>query len=194
MTPENEKLVADLSKEIPRDSLTANDLKRSNLIRAIDAIKTLSDDNEWLRKRHLEDEALIVVRTDETRALNRERAELRAELARLRAAPGEWIKLSERKPTREEADKYGRVLVWYAEGSVREWGVGNIGPTWTHWQRLPAPPAPEKTAAQLQAEEDEKAWQEYYHNVGNIYAVGEARNAFKAALAHARSQGKDGAK
>ncbi len=56
MTPENAKLVADLSKEIPRDSLTANDLKRSNLIRAIDAIKALSMDNEWLRKHHLDDE------------------------------------------------------------------------------------------------------------------------------------------
>ncbi len=219
MTPENAKLVADLSKCIPFVSLTSADLERSNLVRAIAAIEALSAEidqrtkaGKWADEQLAKNRGTIAdLICDRDAAADRAehlsakltaselgRDQLRAELARLRAAPGGWIKLSERKPTKEDADEDGYVMTCTRYG-VRDLNEVEIvvedDCPCTHWQRLPAPPAQKKTATQLQAEQEAEAIIGFSVPGGDLCDPQIVADNIREYFArHARGQGKDGAK
>lgn len=100
----------------------------------------------------------------------------------LRPVSATWpepIPMSERKPTREDADKFSVVLGWREDS--KDWrylDVDHISPPVTHW--LPLPPAP--VSADDAAFE---AWcREKLPSLGKSHA--KLRAAWKAALDYAR--------
>ena len=55
-----------------------------------------------------------------------------------------WVPIAGHKPTPEDADEQGCVLVWHRYQGVMMLNVRNVqnfGAYITHWMRSPAPPA-----------------------------------------------------
>lgn len=54
----------------------------------------------------------------------------------------EWILMSDRKPTSDDADEYGCVMVWHLfQGvMVTGWSIAGNGIYITHWMRTPDAP------------------------------------------------------
>lgn len=165
------KLVAELKEEVAFSGDTLVLIRKEKLHCAIAAIETLQAENERLTKElKIQDEANDL---------------LTAELAQLRAQPQGWVKLSERKPTREDGDRGGNVLFanaykanCYTVPEIWSWGCSD---SMTHWQRLPSPPPAEPTAAEVQALEDDNVMRLA------LMAGDTVREAFYRGVAHARA-------
>lgn len=97
-----------------------------------------------------------------------------------------WIPLAKRKPTREDANEAGEILLSFGNGCVRDAHWQTVG-QWmnpTHWK--PAGPGPVvETPEEKQKREDFQAFKKWSEGIAvddfHFYVWG-------AALAHARKQ------
>lgn len=99
-----------------------------------------------------------------------------------------WIALNERRPTKPDADENGTVC-YFTEKKERAHGQFDdyaFQSYCTHWRRS-FPPPRIKTQAEIDADEDEKAWQEYskdlrFRSAAESVEVHEGFNAGRASM------------
>lgn len=95
----------------------------------------------------------------------------------------QWVKLSEREPTKEDADREpaslqrNLVQAYCPDGHMSFRAFDQLRDA-THWRKLPAPPAPEQRSMSVeerQKAEDDAAWREFFNSQnmpeGNIFEV-----------------------
>ncbi|MBS0328251.1 MAG: hypothetical protein JSR30_00230 [Proteobacteria bacterium] len=118
-------------------------------------------------------------------------------IARIQSQPATneegWVKLSERKPTKEDAIYRENIEVIYPNGwrGWDSWKSADIDRInkWAYWRRLPPPPK-EPSPEEIQAQDDEKAFEatlEQYRKRSG-WAASEVKEFWNAALAYDRKR------
>jgi hypothetical protein len=173
---------------------------------AIDELERLEKQNIWLTEcregdfeltRALAKDAGISITADNklpgAQWEQFHRGVMRLAALKAQAPAAEWVKLSTRKPTEDDAREAGMILVLTVnrDQDCSHWSLSASDDRFvTHWMRLPAPPAPEESAAQKQEREDEAAYQDSKTCVKWTPDLEKNfRLLWKHALAHARQNG-----
>lgn len=108
--------------------------------------------------------------------------------------PFRWIPVSERMPTKEDADQNGDVLIYWKDGDILRRATRFIdegqAQSFTHWSPIPPlPVAPSKT----QEQQDEEAFEKWFRATDNArYEEHDEHRAFLAGCARGRETKEEG--